>query len=550
MDEAYDTLYKATWSMAWRGPAYFTLAEIASRRGDWKAALDLVDRSLEANSLNIRAINLKAAVLRHLGRVREALVLLDTAAHKTDPLDARAMTERWLAGRRASAHRQVQTTFRDHPATALETAVEYGNAGLWQDGTDTLLAVIAATPDKTRVSPLAYYYLGQFAERLGKPDKAKEYRSLATQMSPDYVFPFQWEAIHVLRRAMEVNPEDARAPYYLGNLLYDWQPDEAVRQWEWSAAIDPTFAMVYRNLGVAYSRQKTDDAQAKAIASLEMAVSLPARSAIHFTELDELYEAAGTAPDKRLALLEQNQEVVQQRDDALSRMIGLKVFAGKVDEAIRLMTGRSFEVWEGGSLTVAESWTDAHVIRAQQRIAAGQYQEAIVDLQAAQSIPDNLPSERRGSSGRDAEIGYWMGVAHDGLADPNKARQSWTAASTTTGGGRRRFGGRGGFGPGAESYWQALCLRKLGDEQKATEQFQQLVKTGTERLQQGTETDFFASFGRQQSQRSRTANAHYLAGLGHLGLGDKDKAKEELTLALESSPDHLGAKTALANWSR
>jgi len=295
---------------------------------------------------------------------------------------------------------------------------------------------------------------------------------------------------------------------------------------------------------VAYSQRKTADAQAQAIACLERAVSLPTRCAIHFTELDELYEAEGVAPETRLALLEQSQQVVAQRDDALSRMIGLKVFAGKVDEAIRLMTGRSFEVWEGGSLTVADSWTDAHVLRAQQRIAARQYGEALEDLRAAGQVPDNLPSERRGSGGRDAEIAYWTGMAHDGLGDPNKAKQAWTDGSTLAGGGRQRFAGRGGFGPGAETYWQALCLRRLGEEQRATEMLQQLVRTGTERLQQGADADSTVPFGRQQSQRSRTANAHYLAGLGHLGLGDKDKATEELTLALKSSPDHLGAKTA------
>ena len=45
---------------------------------------------------------------------------------------------------------------------------------------------------------------------------------------------------------------------------------------------------------------------------------------------------------------------MQKRDDALSREIGLKIFAGKYDDAIALMTGRTFSVWEGGSLDVAE----------------------------------------------------------------------------------------------------------------------------------------------------------------------------------------------------
>ena len=45
-------------------------------------------------------------------------------------------------------------------------------------------------------------------------------------MPTDYVFPFQNEAIPVLRAAMRANSRDAHAPYYLGNVLFDWQPDD------------------------------------------------------------------------------------------------------------------------------------------------------------------------------------------------------------------------------------------------------------------------------------------------------------------------------------
>jgi Tfp pilus assembly protein PilF len=36
-----------------------------------------------------------------------------------------------------------------------------------------------------------------------------------------------------------------------------------------------------------------------------------------------------------------------------------------------------------------------------------------------------------------------------------------------------------------------------------------------------------------------------LVGLGYLGLNDKEKAKEELTQAIQANPDLLGARTAL-----
>jgi hypothetical protein len=58
-------LYKSTWSAAWRSPGYFALAEIDSTKGDFDAALARDDDdSLEANALNLRALALKAALLR------------------------------------------------------------------------------------------------------------------------------------------------------------------------------------------------------------------------------------------------------------------------------------------------------------------------------------------------------------------------------------------------------------------------------------------------------------------------------------------------------
>ena len=47
--------------------------------------------------------------------------------------------------------------------------------------------------------------------------------------------------------------------------------------------------------------------------------------------------------------------------------------------------------------------------------------------------------------------------------------------------------------------------------------------------------------------RIRTANAHYLAGLGYLGMNDRAKATAELSEALRMSPDLVGARAVLAS---
>jgi tetratricopeptide (TPR) repeat protein len=551
-DEAYANFYKATWGQAWKASGYYSLAEIAASRGDMTTALDFVDRSIDSNALNIRAQNLKAAVLRHTGRSREALQLLATAAHRIDPLDVRSMAERWLASKDPAAAKTLASTMIDHPQTAQETAAEYLDAGLWQDGTDVLLQMTAAAPDKSKVHPMAYYYLGYFAEKLGQAPKASEYYKLAAAMPPDYVFPFQNEAIDVLRAAMKWNPRDARAPYYLGNLLYDWQPEEATKVWEASAAIDPSFSIVHRNLATAYAHQKPAGDLNRAIAELEKAVSLEPKYAIHFAELDELYEQAGTPIEKRLLLFEKNQDVVAQRDDAQNRAVALKVAAGKYDDAIKMMTGRKFAVAEGANLNVSDQWTNAHILRGQQSIAARRYQEALVDLQTAITVPDNLPSRGSGGSGaRSAEVAYLTGFAYEGLGDRAKATESWNRAIAPAQSGGR-FGGMGSGGPvaagGTQFYYQALCLKKLGQADKAKAMFQSLVDSGQLALKQPApaEAGRGGGGGAGQSPRLRSANAHYMIGLGYLGLGDAAKAKVELAQAVEISPDLLGARTALA----
>jgi tetratricopeptide (TPR) repeat protein len=542
-DEAYTYFYKATWGQAWKAAGYYELAQIAAARGDLTAALDLVDRSIDSNAMNIRAQNLKAALLRRTGRSREALQLLATAAHRIDPLDVRSSAERWLASKDQAAWKALTSAMLNHAQTAQETAAEYLNAGLWEDGTDVLLQMTAAAPDKSKIHPMAYYYLGYFAERLGRAPKAFEYFKLAAAMPPDYVFPFQNEAVEVLRAAMKTNPGDARAPYYLGNLLYDLQPAEAAKLWEASAAIDPAFSIVHRNLATAYEHQKPAADLNRAIAELEKAVALEPRCAIHFAELDEFYEQAGVAIEKRLPLFEKNQDVVVQRDDAQNRAVALKVAAGKYDEAIGMMTGRKFAVAEGANLNVSEHWVNAHILRGQQKIAAKLYKEALADLQTAVAVPDNLPTRGpAGGGARGAEIAYLTGLAYEGLGDKERAAESWNrpASPAQSGAGRRASPGPSG---GAQSYYQGLCLQKLGQADKARANFQNLVESGQLALKEPAET---GRGGPGPSPRLRSANAHYAIGLGYLGLGEIAKAKAELSQAVEISPDLLGARVALA----
>jgi hypothetical protein len=355
------------------------------------------------------------------------------------------------------------------------------------------------------------------------------------------VFPFQWEMAPVLRRAMAADPHDARAPYYLGDLLFDAQPEQGLKLWEQSVALDPSFPLAHRNLALAFEHRKSGKDPQRAIAELELAVAAPLKYARHFTELDELYAAQNVAPERRLALLEQNHRVVARRDDALSREIGLKVFCGKYDEAIQLMTGRKFSVWEGGSLDVADHWLDAHLLRGRQRLQSGQAASALADFEAAKAVPENLPTERE--LGRDAELAWWLGVGYEAAGNPAKAKDNWEQAAKAGAEGRGAREGR--ISPqSAQIFYEASANRKLGNSSAAEDALKKLLEAAEADLQKEKTTNQSV----KAERRPRNAGpgvSHYLAGLAHLGLGESDAAKEQFMAALAASPDLLGAKAAL-----
>ncbi len=90
----------------------------------------------------------------------------------------------------------------------------------------------------------------------------------------------------------------AGAPYYLGNLLFDAQPETAISNWEQSRSLDPSFATVHRNLGWAYYRHQNE--VVKAIDAYEKAIRCDAHDPRLFLELDSLYECANATPERRL----------------------------------------------------------------------------------------------------------------------------------------------------------------------------------------------------------------------------------------------------------
>ena len=523
--EAEDWLQRASWCYGWRSASFTQIAEIHGRKGDLAGLLEYASQALTTNEWNTRALALKAFALMKLNRGREAAEVR-RQLRAIDPLDPRGFSE----------PAELTTVSRRQPSEGLELVAQCVNAGLWREAEQMLERLPADVP-------MAHYYRGYLATLQGQKETALAHFKRGSALPIDYVFPFQIENIEPLKAAMAADAQDARAPYYLGLLLFDRQPDEAVKLWQKALAADPKLAIAHRNLAVAYSRQA--DGAAKAVAELEKAIALNPNDAMYLFELDRQYELMQAPMEKRLQVLESHRKTAEKRDDAMSRLVALEIMTGKVEDAIGVMQQRHFHLWEGGArFNLMDAWTDAHIARGKGKLAAKDFKGALADFERSIDYPENLEVTRSYRGGRAPESYYWMAVAQQGLGNAEAAKKAWRESAAQLIGNEEQP--RASVDSGALLlYYQALSLAKLGEGARARSLFQALLDAANKALQGGSGTEFFAKFGEQRSPKARAAQVHYVAGLGHLGLGENAKARAEFAKAVELNPYLVEAKARM-----
>jgi tetratricopeptide (TPR) repeat protein len=529
-DEAIDTLHRATWDYAWYSAAYLELARISSLKGNIVKALQEVEESLSTDSRNNSAINLKASLLRVNGdfaRVAEVLEPLLV----NDPLDFRAANESYLSakamGELPRAEKELtalNVKMRDFNQNYLELAAGYMNDGLLSEAADILMRFKGDDPEIS-------YYLGYLADRKGNKQEAAKYFSEGSAQSVDYCFPFRLETVNVLETALKYKPDDSRAFYYLGNILYDKQPEKAIGFWEQAVKYEPGLAIAHRNLGWGYFQHQGDGL--KAIAAYEKAMALKKDEPVYYEELDALYEMSNAPVDRRLKMFEGNNETVSKRDDAFARQLTVLTLAGKPDEAVKYLTGRKFSYREGDS-RVREVIIDAHLMLGKKYFADKNYSKALEEFLLAQ-VPEEEAGESR-TGNRNIQVDYFIGLSYEALGNRSKAKSFFTLST-----------GRDSRSISYIKYYQALSFSKLGKKKEATGIFNSLISEGDRLLGQSSskDIDFFAKFGEQEAENARMSNAYLIKGLGYKGLGNTDASTENLRKAVELSAGNLYANMEL-----
>lgn len=555
--EALDMFRLAAWSPLWRAAAALQIAELEAHLAQtpapydlreytddltgaprWPRALEAVDWSLSANPRNPQALKLKSAILRHLGRHGEALEMI-RAARQLDPLEVGLFWEELWATRSCTPQsrppaRAMRILWEAVPGAVLEAAMDYGRAKFLDEATQMLLY---STERPEQRLPTVSYLLQNFAGQRG--DFEAQAMGRNDRLPGAWGYAFQQEMIPVLQQAHRLVEHDGLAPYLLGCLLYDPQPTEAVKYLKIAAARtsyapgsanssgSSLEALCHRALGLALAQHQQD--LTNAIKAMERAVQLQPGEPRLWFELDTLYEAAGRPLAMRLNKLAPQEAVLAQRDDALTRLILLYMADGQLDGALRWLTTHRFYNWEGSS-EIRNIYVDACLMRGRQRLKAGRAAEALKDFEAALQFPANLGVGQPKRDAKAAAIYYHLALAHQAAGRAEAAREARNQAASAYDGGAASD----------SRFYRAMALKELGRGDEANPLFESLVKLGQD-LQTREPADYFAKFGERRSERVRKADAHFLTGLGCLGLGQDAEAQSQFGQALVLHPAHLGA---------
>jgi tetratricopeptide (TPR) repeat protein len=540
LEEASAAFYKATWNYAWQSAAYYHLAEIDCRRLEFERALQHLELSLKTNSDNLNARNLRTTILRTLGATAPSA---DGASEsqRLDPLDVWSRYEHETFCAEPTARGEVpesDVAQRVQTQLKLDLAFDYAAAGFWNEARDLLSPYVSISG---RVHPIALYLLGYCNDRLGNHSVAVANWADAANASPNYCFPARIEEMIVLQAALAENPSDARAHYYLGNLFYDKKRyEEAIREWESSVQIDPSFAIPWRNLGIAYFNVRKDaDA---ALAAYENAFKANPADARLLCEADQLRKRTGASSSQRLSTLESHSHLVSQRDDLTVEFITLLNQTGRPEQAWEMLLARRFNPWEGGESLVSSQYVWAHILLGRSLLESGNPQKALAHFSAAREYPQNL-GEGKHLLTRETHLDYFTGLALWQTGREDEARRCWTRAADDS--------------PITWlSYYRAISLDALGRKEEAASLLNHMRDFAQKQMGAEVKIDYFATslpnllLFEDDLQKRNQVDCLFLLALSELGLRNHERAMELLNQVLSLDCNHMAAQQELESLTR
>jgi tetratricopeptide (TPR) repeat protein len=362
------------------------------------------------------------------------------------------------------------------------------------------------------------YHLGYYAEKLGRSDAALHYRRGAAA-DPRCVFPHRHETERVLRRAVEVDPGDARARHFLGTLLCaKGRPDEAIRSWEGALAGDGGSSVLHRNLGRTFWKASRD--ADRAIPEYQQAIRLAPDDYKPYLELEKILATCGLTEQRR-RLIESIPATLMGNDLIVERIAAFHADGYEFDRTLELLSKTYFFPWEVYK-GVRILFVDAAIGKGIQIQKRGDAKAAMSCYREAMTYPRAIGVGEPFLK-QNAEALYRTGCAERDAGDAAGARASWEQAADEP----RPV-------PEALCYYRGKALAMLGRTKEAREVF-----------------DALADFARAAPGDGavNAAENRYLEGLAAKGKGDAVKALRSFREALLLSPAHRRCRWELEGFA-
>jgi len=510
-ESAYEHYYRSSHFEDHYSRAYEKTARLDLRKRDAAAAVKHAAKAIEKNRENPQLWALMATAYRIAGQPDEAREAV-LEAIRLDPINPWALNElRRLDPLRGPELRHV---LRGDSQCFIELALEYANCGLYEEASD-VIGLLAQNPEDCPALPA--YYQAFFKIRAGDP-AARDWFTSASRREIDNQFSFRPEALDVFQTALEVNPRDSRAHYFLGLVYAGFSDlDKAALHWEKAVDIEPANIRVQRNLGLVELHR---DKPGKALPHYEKAFSLAPNDSRILMELDMTRDRMGVRREQRLAFLKQHRSTVESRDALLTTMLDLMVQLGEHQEALEVYRTHHFHNWEG-RYTIHNAYMEACIGMAEQ---AADPERALEYYRMATLYPENLEVAPREPDLR-GFLYYPMVKLYEKAGDQAEARRllEITARESCE-------------EPTLAAYYQALALRDLGRKDESRGILAGLEAKADQLIRDEGELP------RWDSDKRRALGYFYLSKLREAE-GDPDRAKEYLEQALEL--DHGIARQAV-----
>jgi tetratricopeptide (TPR) repeat protein len=511
-EEAVGELKYLLRSRAYRAGASYLLGGLYLGLGKLTEAIEQLEKSISQFSGNGEARALLACALRRQGELEAATGIVDQIL-STDPLNFLALSESLLLARSGNQkeaeprRRGLENAFRDESQSYLETASEYARFGLYEEAYDILSLYNEGASPARKAYPMVDYFLGYCGEKIDRKNSADHFRN-AEKRAPDFVFPHRLEAEAVLRRAMEVNPGDHKARYYLGNLLCaKGRPGEALAFWEETAGELESYSVIHRNIGRVYwkDREQPD----RAIRAYEQALAADPKDYKLYFELNCIFLDCGLE-ERRSQLIESIPEQLLENDVIAEMVAAYHTDRQEWDQALELLSSTHFYPWEGYK-GIRLLYVDANIGKGISLTRRKKIKEAIASFEKVFEYPRNIgvgePFYKT-----NAEAHYRVGLALADSGDEAGAKDAWYKAAEEP-------------RPTVNDlcYYRARALQRLVRTEEAETALQELL----DQAQQGV-----------SDKSGDVAEFMYLSGLAHKGLGQTVQAGQDFHIALALNRAH------------